>query len=167
MPAWNPRRQIVSFPRIAEEPVELDGRPVTKEIAMRILAAAIVIGPLTLIGALSASAGQSIPSDAPPIRLIAGTNAPADRDTYTREVRHEMQEWQRKLHDFNESAAAKGKEAATAVESDLSTAWIKADAASRDLQTVGAEGWESAKVAFNSASRDLAAAWHKVHPEDK
>ena len=38
----------------------MDGRPVTKEIAMRILAAAIVIGPLTLIGALSASAGHQV-----------------------------------------------------------------------------------------------------------
>jgi hypothetical protein len=35
------------------------------------------------------------------------------------------------------------------------------------LQTVGAEGWESAKTSFAKASRELAAAWHKIHPEDK
>jgi hypothetical protein len=35
------------------------------------------------------------------------------------------------------------------------------------LQTVGAEGWESAKTSFEKASRELAEAWHKIHPEDK
>ena len=75
-----------------------------------------------------------------------------------------MQEWQRKLHDFSEKAAAKGKEAGNAAENDLNKAWTKADAASRKLQTVGAEGWESAKTSFEKASHELADAWHKIHP---
>jgi len=43
----------------------------------------------------------------------------------------------------------------------------KAEAASRQLQTVGAKGWESAKTSFEKASRELAEAWHKIHPEEK
>lgn len=134
---------------------------------MRILAAAIVIGPLVLVGAApSASAGQPIRSETP-IQLAAGTDAPADRDTYTHEAQTQMQEWQRKLHDFNASAETKGDEAGNAAGRDLNKAWIKAEAASRELQTASAEGWDSAKVSFDNASRDLAATWHKVNPEDK
>jgi hypothetical protein len=46
-------------------------------------------------------------------------------------------------------------------------AWNKAEAASRKLETVGAEGWEHAKTSFEQASRELAETWHKIHPEDK
>jgi hypothetical protein len=136
---------------------------------MRILTASIVIGPLVLLGALPAAAGQSTLAlgSGTPIRLAAGGDSTADRDTYTQKARAEMQEWQRKLHDFGEKAAAKGKEAGNAAENDLNEAWTKAEAASRQLQTVGAEGWESARTSFEKASHELAEAWHKIHPEEK
>jgi hypothetical protein len=135
---------------------------------MRMLTASIVIGPLVLIGALPA-AGQSTLAlgSGAPVQLAAGGDSTADRDTYTQKARDEMQEWQRKLHDFSEKAEAKGKEAGNAAENDLNKAWAQAEAASRKLQTVGAESWESAKTSFEEASRELADAWHKVHPEDK
>jgi hypothetical protein len=135
---------------------------------MRILSAAMVIGPLVLIGALHATAGQSTLAlgSGAPIQLAAGGDSTADRDTYTQKARDEMQEWQRKLHDFSEKVVAKGKEAGNATENDLHEAWIKAEAASRQLQTVGAEGWESARTSFEKASHELAEAWHKIHPED-
>jgi hypothetical protein len=135
---------------------------------MRMLTASIVIGPLVLIGALPA-AGQStlaLGSDAP-VQLAAGADSTADRDTYTQQARDEMQEWQRKLHDFSEKAEAKGKEAGNAVENDLNKAWTKAQAASSKLQTVGAEGWENARTSFEEASHELAEAWRKIHPEEK
>jgi hypothetical protein len=136
---------------------------------MRILTASIVIGPLVLLGALPAAAGQSTLAlgSGTPIRLAAGGDSTANRDTYTQKARAEMQEWQRKLHDFGEKAAAKGKEAGNAAENDLNEAWTKAEAASRQLQTVGAEGWESARTSFEKASHELAEAWHKIHPEEK
>lgn len=135
---------------------------------MRILTASIVIGPLMLIGALPA-AGQSTLAlgSSAPVLLAAGNDTPADRDTYTQQALEEMQEWQRKLHDFSEKAEAKGKEAANAAENDLNKAWTKADAASSKLQTVGAESWESAKTSFEEASRELADAWHKIRSGDK
>jgi len=136
---------------------------------MRILTASIVIGPLMLIGALPAAAGQSALAlgSGASVRFAAAGDSTADRDTYTRAARDEMQEWQRKLHDFSERAEAKGKEVGNAAENDLNQAWAKAEAASRQLQTVGAEGWESAKTSFEKASHELAEAWHRVHPEDK
>jgi hypothetical protein len=136
---------------------------------MRILTASIVIGPLVLIGTLPAAAGQSTLAlgSGTPVRLAAGGDSTADRDTYTQRARDEMQEWQRKLHDFSEKAEAKGKEAGNAAENDLNKAWTKAEAASSKLQTVGAESWESAKTSFEEASRELADAWHKIRPQDK
>ena len=135
---------------------------------MRILSAAMVIGPLVLIGALHAAAGQSTLAlgSGAPIQLAAGGDSTADRDTYTQKARDEMQEWQRKLHDLSEKVVAKGKEAGNATENDLHEAWTKAEAASRQLQTVGAEGWESARSSFEKASHELAETWHKIHPED-
>ena len=52
---------------------------------MRLLIAAIV-GPLVLIGALPQAAGQSSPSGTQ-VQAAAGSNAPADRDTYTQKAR--------------------------------------------------------------------------------
>ena len=136
---------------------------------MRMLTVSIAIGPLVLIGALPAPAGQSTLAlgSGAPVQLAADNDTPADRDTYTQQVRDKMQEWQRKLHDFSEKAEAKGKEAGNAAENDLSKAWTKAEAASGKLQTVGAESWESAKPSFEEASRELADAWHKTRPQDK
>jgi hypothetical protein len=133
------------------------------------LTVSIAIGPLVLIGALPAPAGQSTLAlgSGAPVQLAADNDTPADRDTYTQQVRDKMQEWQRKLHDFSEKAEAKGKEAGNAAENDLSKAWTKAEAASGKLQTVGAESWESAKPSFEEASRELADAWHKTRPQDK
>ncbi len=73
---------------------------------MRMLAAAIVIGPLMLIGTLPAVAGQSS-SSGTRIQLAAGGSSTTDRDTYTQKAQGEMQEWQQKLRAFSETAKAK------------------------------------------------------------
>ena len=134
------------------------------------LTASIVIGSLVLIGALPTAAQSTFapaPGASAPLQLAAGGNSNVDRETYTQKAREEMEEWQRKLHSFNEKAEAKGERAGNAAEHDLNKAWTKAEAASRKLQAVGSEGWESAKTSFEKASHELAEAWHKIHPEDK
>ncbi len=123
---------------------------------MRILTAAIVVGPLLLSGTLAAGQVQ-----------VAAGDATADRDTYAQKARDEMQQWQRKLHDVGAQAEAKGQEAGNAAGNDLNAAWSKAEAASRKLQAAGAEGWESAKTSYEQASHELAEAWHRIHPDDK
>jgi hypothetical protein len=134
---------------------------------MRISSALIIIGPVMLIGALPAVGKPAlrIGSEAP-TRLAAGDDAAADRNTYVRKAQDEMQEWQRKLHEFGEQAEAKGREADSAAEKGLNDAWIKAKDASGKLQAVGTEGWQSAKASYEKATHDLAEAWRKIHPGD-
>jgi len=76
---------------------------------MRMLFASIVIGPLMLLGALPAAAGQSISSNTP-MQLAAAGDSTADRDTYTQKARVSVDEWQQKLHDFSEKTKAKGQQ---------------------------------------------------------
>ena len=54
---------------------------------MRMLTVSIVIGPLVLIGALPAAAGQSTLAlgSGAPVLLAAGNDTRADRDTYTQQ----------------------------------------------------------------------------------
>lgn len=136
---------------------------------MKILAVAIMIGPLMLSGAAFAAAGQSslVLGSGVAVQLAADESSKIDRDTYTQKAQDEVREWQRKLHDLGEKTAAKGKEAGTAAENDLSRAWTRTEAESRKLQAAGAEGWESAKISFEKASHELAETWHKSHPDDK
>jgi CRISPR/Cas system-associated protein Csm6 len=78
-----------------------------------------------------------------------------------------MQEWQQKLHDFSEKAEAKGQASTIAAEHDLNGAWTKTEAEADKLQTASAADWESAKISYEEASRDLAGTWDKIRPEDK
>jgi hypothetical protein len=135
---------------------------------MGIFRAATIISPLLLIGTPAAAAQSTQPLDSgTPIRLAADDSSTADRDSFTQKAQVEMQEWQKKLHDFGAQAEAKGQEAGSAAQSGLNDAWTKAKAASHKLQTVGAEGWQGAKMSYEKASQDLSEAWHKVHPDNK
>jgi hypothetical protein len=139
----------------------------TKEVEMKIIAASIVIGSLMLIGALP-GAGQSSPAPAAsaPVGSATGGDTTTDRASYTQKARDDMQEWERKLHDFSVRAESNGKEADNAADTDLHKAWTRTEAVSRRLQTVGAEGWDRARTSFEQASRDLAAAWGRVRHQE-
>jgi hypothetical protein len=136
---------------------------------MKFLIASIIIGPLVLVGASPAVAGQSsaLLGSGAPIRLAASDVSKADRDTYIRKAQNEMLEWQRRLHNFSEKMTAKGKRVGDAAGHDLNKAWTKADAASHELESVGAEGWKSAKISFESATRELAHTWDKTQSKGK
>ena len=136
---------------------------------MRIFTASMIIGSFMLIGALPAAADQSAPArgSIAAVRLAATDASSSARETYIQKARGEMLEWQHKLVSFNEKIEAKGKEATTAAEKDVHRAWAKADTAAHELETVGAEGWKSAKTTFETASHKLASAWDRVRPQDK
>lgn len=136
---------------------------------MRIVTTLISLGVLALISTLPA-AGESnllLRSAPSPFQLAASGDSTTSRDTFTQKVRNEMLEWRRNLHEFSEKAEAKGKDAYNAAVNDLDEAWTKAEAASRKLQTVGDEGWESAKIDYEKASYELAEVWHKIHSGEK
>ena len=136
---------------------------------MKLLTAAIVIGPLALLGALPAAADPSTRDHRAhaTVQLAVAGDPAGDRDSYSQKARDDMQEWQRKLHDFGDKTEAKGKEVGNAANDDLNRAWSKAKEASDKLQTMSADGWDSAKASFERASHELADSWHKVHPDDK
>jgi len=135
---------------------------------MRTLTAAIVVVPLMLMAAVAALGQSAVaPGSDASVRSTASSNSTVDRDTYTHEAQASMQEWQRKLHEFGEKTEAEGKEAGDAGKENLNQAWTKTRVASRKLQTVGDEGWESAKASYEKASHGLADTWHKIHSEDK
>jgi hypothetical protein len=130
---------------------------------MRLLATAIVIGPLMLIGA-APGADPSMPADQP-AKPIAGTQPAADRDAYTQRAQDEMQLWQQKLHDFSVEAETAGQRDTIAAEHDLDEAWTQAAADMSKLRAASAAGWESAKASYEKASRKLADTWDSTaHP---
>jgi hypothetical protein len=133
---------------------------------MRILPASTVVGSFLLIGLIGTlpAAGQSIqpPQPAASSRMAAATDWKTERDTYVQKAREEVQEWQRKLHDFSEKTRTKTSEAGITAQSDFNTAWKETEDAFRKLETVRAEDWESAKMSYNKASLKLAAIWEKI-----
>jgi len=129
---------------------------------MNTLAALALIGPLTLT--LPAGA-QPAPGSNAPVRLAAVGEASTDRDSYARKAHDEVEDWQKKLQEFDVKAEVKGKEADRTAKADLNEAWRKTETASHKLQAAGAEGWDAAKADYEKASRDLAETWHKIHAE--
>jgi hypothetical protein len=132
---------------------------------MRLLAALIIVGPLMLFGA-AAAADPSIQTDRS-AQPAAGTEPAADRDSYTRRARDEMQAWQQKLHDFGVEAEAAGRKDTIAAEHDLSEAWAQAAADMSKLQAASAADWDSAKVSYETASRKLADTWDRTTRPNK
>jgi hypothetical protein len=138
-----------------------------KGTAMKVFIAPI-IAALALVSAAPAAA-QSNPGSGSgaAVRLAAAHDSTADRETYTRKTRGDMQEWQRKLHAFGEKIQAKATQAHNSAGDDLNKAWTRAEAASRRLETASSEDWDSAKISFERASHKLDLAWRKIDPENK
>jgi len=131
----------------------------------------VAIAALLVIAAAPGAHAATRPGTTPALpsvlRLTAASDASSDRDSFTRQAMDEMKEWQRKLHDASTTATAKGKAASAAAEKDLHQAWVDAEAASHRLQVASAEGWNHARDAYERASRQLAAAWHRFQSEEK
>jgi hypothetical protein len=130
---------------------------------MKILVWSIMLGQLTLIGALPAAAAPPLSAD-PQSQSAAGNDATTGRATYTQQARSDMQEWQQKLRNFGVDAKARGQEAGNAAGNGLNAAWSKTQEESRNLQTASAEGWASAKASYEKATHELADAWHRNRP---
>jgi len=126
----------------------------------------IVIGPLMLIGVLHAAAGQSLPTDRP-VRLAVSSEATADRDMYIRKAQDDIRDWQQKLFEFCEKAKIEGQKDSTAVESDLNRAWAKTKTEAGRLERASANDWQSAKVSYEKAARELRDDWRKIDGESK
>jgi hypothetical protein len=133
---------------------------------MRILPTSTVVGSFLVIGLIGTlpAAGQSIqpPQPAASSRMAAVADWKTERDAYVQKARDEVQEWQRKLHDFSEKTRTKTSETSIMAQNDFNAAWKETEDAFHKLETVRAEDWESAKTSYNRASLKLAAIWDKI-----
>jgi Skp family chaperone for outer membrane proteins len=103
---------------------------------MKVFIAAI-IAALALASAFPAAAQSNLSSGpGASVRLAAAHDSTADRETYTQKARDDMQEWQKKLHVFDEKIRAKATQAHNSAGDDLNKAWTRAEAASGRLETV-------------------------------
>ncbi|MEO8319668.1 MAG: hypothetical protein ABJA75_21355 [Bradyrhizobium sp.] len=133
---------------------------------MKLLTAAIVVGPLMLASIMPAlSQIRRNPDQSGLVQLAAAD--PAERNTYMQTARAEMLVWKQKLQEFGERTQAKTTEAQTKASSELNEAWTETKTASARLETAAAEDWESAKTSFKSASDKLAIAWQNIGAKKK
>ena len=98
--------------------------------------------------------------DAGQIVAVADSNWTSNKDEYLRQTQQEMREWRAKLEEF-------GQAAQTEAERGIDEAWAKTKLASNELRVAGAEQWDRAKLAFESAMQDLRERWRRLHPDDQ
>jgi hypothetical protein len=136
-----------------------------EDIAMKILLAALVAGSFVLAGVARAEDAPSSPQHATPsaIHLIAASNS-ADRQTYVRKKNSGLEEWRSKIGHFNARMEASATAADQAASREIQGAWTHVEQASSKLDSVGEDGWDNAKLAYEHASRDLQATWARVGP---
>ena len=117
-----------------------------------------------LTGGPSANGPPDLPLR-PPTHISAQSSLSAsDRDTYERKVQDELREWQIKLADFSKKTETNGRNASVAAQHDLNMAWAQTELEANRLQSVDRKDWDSAKTAYENASRELAATWEKIRP---
>lgn len=122
-----------------------------------------IIAALALASAVPAAGQSNLGSGSgASVRFAAAHDSTAGREAYTQKARDDMQEWQRKLQAFGGKIQADATQARNSAADDLNKAWTRADAASRRLETVSSEDWDSAKISFKRASRKLDLAWRKI-----
>jgi len=116
-------------------------------------------GTLIVAASLLIGAASILPADAQVV--------PVDRSSYTQKARDDVHAWETKLSEFGDRTAAKGNADKTAIKLDLQAAWVKTKTEEDKLETASADGWQSAKASYETASRDLTGLWDKIRPADK
>jgi hypothetical protein len=117
------------------------------------------MGPLVLLYAVSALAQQAAPPDKPAVVQAVTVTPPAtDHDSYLQKTHGELLMWRARIDEF-------GSNTKTTADRDFHSAWVHMQDTAATLQTVGAEGWASARASYEKASNDVADTWHRVHPE--
>jgi hypothetical protein len=127
---------------------------------VRLAATSLIAAPIMLVGALPAAA-------AAPTLVAANSDSPADRGSFTQAAQDDLHQWQQRVHDFDVRAEATGKADTIATEHALNAAWDRVQVEAGKLQTASKDEWETAKISYQNASRNLADAWDKTRAENK
>lgn len=134
---------------------------------MRFMSASLLMGSLAIIVGPLATGQSAATGSSPAVQSAAVGSAAADKETYTRKAKDDVQEWEQKLHKFSVKVEAGGRHDVSASEHDLNEAWDKTKAEANKLQTASDDDWVSAKASYEKAIRDLAIEWNRIRPEDK
>jgi hypothetical protein len=132
-----------------------------KEVAVRLLTASLAVGSLMLFGAMQIAVAQRA-APGTKIQLAAETASSGERHTYAHAMQEDMQQWQQRVHDFDEGVRAKGRQADIAMAETLNAAWDRTQVEARKVSAATAEGWAGAKASYENASHALASAWDKA-----
>lgn len=127
---------------------------------VRLAATSLIAGPILLVGALSAAAD-------PLTQVAADSDSSADRGSFTQAAEDDLHRWRQRVHDFDVSAEATGKADTIATEHALDAAWDRVQIEAGKLQTASRDGWESAKLSYQNASRDLTDTWDRTRSQSK
>ncbi|RBP10415.1 hypothetical protein DFR50_11986 [Roseiarcus fermentans] len=130
---------------------------------MKIMLAALVIGPIVLAGTAQAGSTPSNPlrGIASTIHLAAAEN-PTDRKTYVQTKDAGMAQWRSTIDDFATRTQAKATAADEAASREIQGAWDHVERASSALDVAGEDSWDSAKAAYERSFHDLEATWARV-----
>jgi hypothetical protein len=132
---------------------------------MHVTTVSILIGSFILISTVPEAVAQ-VASDSH-VQVVAAGDSNADREGYAQNARNEMQVWRGKLDQFDERAKARGQQVGSAAENELNVAWTQTAAGAKKLQSIGADGWEEAKISYEKASSHLADTWDRIQPKEK
>jgi hypothetical protein len=137
-----------------------------KDLAVKIVVTALLVGSLGLAGATGSYASATTPplSGATPSVLADATPNSADRKAYVQAKATRLAQWRSKISDFAQRSEAKATEAGHAAKLEIEGAWAHVEEASRRLDAAGESGWEDAKTAYERALRDLETTWAKDVP---
>ena len=86
----------------------------------------------------------------------------AGRDTYIHENEGTFEEWGKKVDAFNAKASQRSDEAKKAAQREIDHAWAETKTGWAKLKNASRDGWEDAKVSFESSKKKLERAWNNA-----
>ena len=132
------------------------------EVAAATALTVVLLGGLLTLSAMSSAAGQASRTGTSVVQPAAASDAADNQETFRARVRNELAEWRVKMQGFNKRTQADGKRHADAAETRLRKAWNKTKVEASRVQSATERDWEGVKASYDTAARELAAAWDKV-----
>jgi hypothetical protein len=120
---------------------------------------------------LSRTAGSFAESNPPvpaaPVVQPTHAASASDRNSYLEIQKTKIEQWRRRIADFNERVETKTTHAGQAAKVEIEGAWGDVEQASDTLDVTGEGGWAAAKAAYERASATWEATWAKFDPARK
>ena len=86
----------------------------------------------------------------------------AGRNTYIHENEGTFEEWGKKVDAFNAKASQRGDEAKKAAQREIDNAWTETKSSWAKMKSASRDGWEDAKISFETSKKKLERAWNNA-----